>query len=204
MIENELIENHQRYLEWAELYRKFGYDVNDERAFIINKSQPIAGNILEIGTGKGYFTLALARAGFNFFSFDISEVEQRYALLNLMYYGLQQHVTFGVADVECIPCDDGFFDVIFAVNMIYHLFSIHKICDEFIRILSSNGKIVLSDFNKKGLEILDKIHSVEGRQHEVSGGTLNEASAVLTNRGFKLKEYHSETQDLIVASPIMN
>jgi len=169
---NELIKNHSRYLERVALYRKYGYDIDKERSFIIEKACPFSGNILEVGTGKGYFILALARAGFNFFSFDISAAEQRYALLNLMYYGLQQQVTFGVADVECIPCDDGFFDVIFAVNMIHHLSSVRKACEELTRILSHSGKIILSDFNTQGLAIVDNIHELEGRQHELNSGTI--------------------------------
>jgi 2-polyprenyl-3-methyl-5-hydroxy-6-metoxy-1,4-benzoquinol methylase len=199
MIENELMENHQRYLERVELYRKFGYDVDQERAYIIDKSRPIAGNILEAGTGKGYFTLALARSGFSFFSFDISAAEQRYALLNLMYHELQQQVTFLVADVESIPCDDGFFDVVFAVNMVHHLPSVRKVCDEFTRILSPDGKIVLSDFNEKGLAMLDKIHKREGRHHDVSGGTLTEMKTILIEHGFTITEYQSELQDMLVA-----
>ncbi len=203
MIENELMENHQRYLDRIELYRKFGYDIDLERSFVIGKSMPVSGNILEAGTGKGYFTLALARAGYKFFSLDISAVEQKFALLNLMYYGLQPQVTFLVADVESIPCNDGFFDVIFAVNMIHHLSSVRKVCDEFIRILSPAGKIVLSDFNEKGLAILDRIHEREGRRHDVSGGTMAEMKTILIERGFSIKEYRSTLQDLIIACPLI-
>ncbi|MBN1472528.1 MAG: class I SAM-dependent methyltransferase [Syntrophaceae bacterium] len=198
MTEKELIDNHKRYLERIELYRQYGYDIDKERSFIIEKAQPFMGNILEAGTGKGYFTLALARAGVNFFSFDISAEEQRYALLNLMYYGLHHHVTFVVADIEYVPCDDGFFDVIFAVNMIHHLSSVYKTCKELLRILSPLGKIVLSDFNTHGLEILDKIHSLEGRKHEVNSGTITDVKKTLIELGLKVEEHHGETQDILI------
>lgn len=196
---NEVFDNHRRYADQVELYGKFGYDIEKERSFIIEKAQPLAGNILETGTGKGYFTLTLARADYNFFSFDISAEEQRYALLNLMYYNLQQQVTFGIADIECMPCNDGFFDVIFAVNMIHHLFSVRKACSELVRILSPKGKIVLSDFNADGFAILDKIHALEGRKHEVNSGTMIDAKNVLTEQGFHLEECHSATQDMLIA-----
>jgi len=199
MIENEVIENHQRYADRVDLYNKLGYDIEKERSSIIEKAQPLAGNILEAGTGKGYFTLALARAGYNFFSFDISAEEQRYALLNLMYYGLQNQVTFIAADIEHIPCDDGFFDVVFAVNMIHHLSSVRNACSELIRILSPKGKIVLSDFNADGLAILDKIHALEGRKHEVNSGTMTDAKNVLIELGLHLEEHHSPTQDVLIA-----
>lgn len=198
----DVVENHKKYLERKELYRTFGYDIEKERSFIIEKAQPISGNILEAGTGKGYFTLALARDGYHFFSFDISAEEQRYAVLNLMYYGLQDHVTFVAADIEYIPCDDGFFDVIFAVNMIHHLFSVRKACSELVRILSPRGKIVLSDFNADGLAILDKIHALEGRRHEVNSGTMTDAKDAFIELGLHVEEHHSPTQDVLIARKI--
>lgn len=198
-MQKEVIENHEKYLERVALYQKFGYDIDKERSLIIEKARPVSGNILEAGTGKGYFTLALARAGFNFYSFDISTVEQRYAMLNLMYYGLQKQVTFLVANVESIPCDDGFFDVIFAVNMMHHLSSVTNTCDEFVRILSRQGKIVLSDFNAQGLTIIDAIHKQEGRTHEFNPDTMKKISAMLIKSGFTIKEYQSTLQNILVA-----
>jgi 2-polyprenyl-3-methyl-5-hydroxy-6-metoxy-1,4-benzoquinol methylase len=200
-MQKEIIDNHARYQERLALYQTFGYDVDSERAFIIEKSRPVAGNILEVGTGKGYFTLALARAGFNFFSLDISDTEQRFALLNLMHYGLNKQVTFLIADVENVPCDNAFFDVIFAVNVVHHLPSVRKACDEFTRILSPQGKIVLSDFNEKGFAIMDQIHEREGRRHDPGGGTLADAKTILAERGFTVTEHQGNVQNLIIAVP---
>ena len=71
-MEKEVLENHKRYLERVKLYRSFGYDLEKERDFILDKSLPISGEILEIGTGKGHFALVLAKRGFRFTSIDIS------------------------------------------------------------------------------------------------------------------------------------
>ena len=203
MAENEVIENHQRYLERVALYQKYGYDIEGERSFIIEKACPFSGNILEAGTGKGYFSLALARLGFHFTSFDISDSEQQYARLNLAYYGLTNYVCFDVANAECLPYQDGLFEVIFAVNIIHELPSVHKVCDELLRVLSPTGKIVLSDFNASGLALVDKIHALEGRRHELNGGTLAETKTVLTEYGMKVEEYHDTYQDVLVASRII-
>jgi 2-polyprenyl-3-methyl-5-hydroxy-6-metoxy-1,4-benzoquinol methylase len=200
MMEKELIESHSRNLERFALYRKFGRDIEKERSFIIEKARPVSGNILEAGTGKGYFALALANEGFHFTAFDISAAEQEYAQFNLAYHGLGKHVHFDVADVECLAYEDGFFDVIFAVNMIHHLFSVGAACNELVRILSPSGKIVLSDFNTLGFAIVDKVHAFEGRQHELSSGTMTEAKAILIELWLEVEEHHGETQDVLVAS----
>lgn len=202
MAENEIIENHKRYLERIALYRQHGYDMDQERSFVLEKASPVSGNILEAGTGKGYFSLALARGGHSFTTFDISAEEQWYAGLNLTYYGLTSYVRFDVADAERLPYNDAFFDIIFAVNMIHHLCSVCKVCDEFIRILSTSGKMVLSDFNTQGFAIIEKIHALEGRQHELGAGTLVEVKTILTERWFKVEEHHGANQDVLVASRV--
>lgn len=169
-MEKELIENHQRYLERVALYQKHGYDIEEERSFVIEKACPFSGNILEAGTGKGYFSVVLARLGFHFTSVDISAAEQQYARLNLAYHGLASFVRFDVADLEFLPYPAASFDVIFAVNILHHLSSVRAACAELVRILSPSGKIVLSDFNTQGFAIVDKVHELEGRQHEVGAG----------------------------------
>jgi len=198
-MENELIENHSCYLERVALYQQYGYDIDKERSFIIDKARPLSGNILEAGTGKGYFSLVLAREGFDFTSFDISAEEQRYAWLNLEYHGLARRAHFDIADAECLPYKDSSFDVIFSVNMIHHLPSVRKFCSELSRVLSPAGKMVVSDFNARGLALVDRIHALEGKRHELNGGTMANTKAALTECGMTVEEHLDTYQDVLVA-----
>lgn len=199
-MENEILENHARYLARKELHRKYGYDVDGERAFVIEKAYPISGAILEAGTGKGHFTLALAQKGFTFISFDISEAEQKYARLNLMYYGHEQQVRLDIADAEALPYQDHCFDVIFTVNLVHHLSCARKVFDELIRVLASYGKLVISDLNKQGLVIMDKIHALDGDRHHVGADTLSGVGKYLAEKEFEVKLYAGINQDTIIAS----
>jgi 2-polyprenyl-3-methyl-5-hydroxy-6-metoxy-1,4-benzoquinol methylase len=201
--DNELIENHKLYLERVALYRQYGYDIDQERNFVIEKACPFSGNILEAGTGKGYFSLALARLGFHFTTFDISATEQWYAGLNLAYNGLAGYVRFDVADLEHLPYADGSYDVVFAVNLIHHLHSLEPACGELARVLSSSGKIVLADFNERGLALADQIHALEGRRHELNAGTLAEAKDILARLGFTVEEHRGMHQDVLVAERVI-
>ena len=97
-MENKVLENHKLYLERVNFYRSFGYDLELERDFIIDKSLPILGEILEIGTGKGHFALALAKRGYTFKSIDISRQDQEVALLNLRYFKLEKNVSLSIED----------------------------------------------------------------------------------------------------------
>ena len=44
----ELLENHRIYLKRLDLFKKFGYEIEKEKRFIIEKSKPISGKILSL------------------------------------------------------------------------------------------------------------------------------------------------------------
>ncbi len=199
-MDNELIENYNKYTERFLLFKRFGYDIEKERQVIIEKALPLNGKILEIGTGKGYLTLQLAQNGYKFVSIDISKEEQRFAKMRLRYLGLENYVTFLVSDAGNTDFSDGEFDVIFSVNLTHHLSQPFNVIDEMIRILSPSGKIVLSDFSEKGFALVDNIHKSEGRVHTRSPYALNEIADYLLKRNFKIEEYRGIFQDTFIAT----
>jgi len=127
-----------------------GYDIKKEREFILSVSQPIEGKVLEVGTGKGHFTCALAQEGYSFTSVDICDEEQKIARDNIQRLGLQDKVNFMIADAQELNFPDACFDHCFSVNMMHHLKEPLKIIDELFRVTKPGGKIIISDFNKKG------------------------------------------------------
>jgi ubiquinone/menaquinone biosynthesis C-methylase UbiE len=198
-LEDELLANHKRYLERKALYSSLGYDVDKERAFILEKAQPLYGDILEAGTGKGHFALELAKAGYNFTTFDISETEQTFAKLNLRYFGLDKQVVFRIENGESLSFKDKSFDIVFSVNTLHHLTNPYKVIDELLRVLSFKGKLVLSDFTQEGLALMDKIHAREGNTHEVSDTTLFDVGRYLTKKGLGVTKAGSTFQEVLIA-----
>jgi 2-polyprenyl-3-methyl-5-hydroxy-6-metoxy-1,4-benzoquinol methylase len=198
-MEKAVIENHKRYLERKALYKNFGYDVDKERVFIIEQAQPLYGEILEAGTGKGHFALALAKEGYKFTTFDISEEEQKFAKLNLKYFGLNHSADFRIENGEQLSFKYKSFDVVFSVNTIHHLLNPYKVIDELIRVLSFKGKLVLSDFTNEGFKIMDKIHASEGNKHEVSKITLSDMGQYLIAKGFRISKANSRFQEVLIA-----
>ncbi|MBU1726417.1 MAG: class I SAM-dependent methyltransferase [Candidatus Omnitrophica bacterium] len=200
-MDKEVLENHKRYLERINFYRNFGYDLEKERDFILDKSLPVVGKILEIGTGKGHFALSLAKRGFSFVSIDISEEEQRIAKLNLQYFGLEKQAIFRIENAEHLSFPDQSFDSICSVNVFHHLENPVAVLNEIVRLLRPGGKAFLSDFNEKGLEIINECHTREGRKHDYFKHRLEEAKKYFINKGFIVKEFQSEAQRVIVAGP---
>jgi len=198
-LDNEILENHKRYLERKKLYKGFGYDIDKERDFILEKAKPLYGKILEAGTGKGYFSLALAKQGYSFVSFDISQEELHFAKLNLAYYGVDKNVCFKVENAEHTGFADESFDVIFSINTLHHLRNPYLVIDELIRLLSPKGKLILSDFTEGGFKIMDQIHTLEGKTHEAGKTTLLDIEPYLAKKDFFIKKEKSECQQVLVA-----
>jgi len=199
LLETKISENHERYLERANLYKRFDYDVGQERNFILEKAKPIWGSILEVGTGKGYFTIELAKAGYGFTSVDISAEEQKFARLNIEYFDLAKQVNFKIDDAENLSFKNKSFDIVFAINVIHHFTNPLKAIDEFTRVIKPKGKIVLSDFNKEGFTMIDKIHMNEGRKHEAGKVPLEKIGDYLKNKGFNVRKHKSKFEDVLIS-----
>jgi len=201
--QEELLAGHKSYLERKALYSSLGYAGDKERRFILEKALPISGRILEAGTGKGHFALELARAGYKFTTFDISEAEQGFARLNLRYFGLESQVDFRIENGESLSFQDDSFDVILSVNLLHHLSDPGKVIDEFLRVLSPGGKLVISDFTREGFRIMDKLHAREGNKHEVGKATLSDVERYLRKKGFRTFKASSRYQQVLIASQFL-
>ncbi|MFH2068326.1 MAG: class I SAM-dependent methyltransferase [Candidatus Omnitrophota bacterium] len=195
----EIRENHREYLARKKVYKSFGYSLEKERDFILEQAKPFYGKILEAGTGKGHFALALAKQGYSFFTFDVSEKEQRFARLNLIYFGLEKSTNFRIENGEHTSFTDGSFGVVFSVNVLHHMRNPYRAVDELVRVLSRNGKLVLSDFTEEGFRIIDKIHALEGKRHESGKITLSDITFYLEEKGFSVKEAKSIYQHVLIA-----
>jgi ubiquinone/menaquinone biosynthesis C-methylase UbiE len=197
----KLIENHKRYTERLALYKSYGYDTLASRNFILKKSLPIAGRVLEVGTGRGYMTLTLAKAGYSFISVDVSEDEQRLAKLNMRYYDLEGKVDFRIDDAQDLNFKDNSFDAVICVCLMHHLNEPCRAVNEFLRVSKKRSKIVLADYSKKGLEIIGKIHSDEGRSHSATISGLSKIEDYLKQRGINYKKTNDKHHEILIIRP---
>lgn len=198
-LDPETLANHQRLRDWKEQRLRFGYDIDAERDFILTRAMPLDGAILEAGTGKGHFTVALARQGYAFTTFDISPEEQHFARLNVRYWGLEHLVRFLIEDGAHLSFADASFDVVVSVNVLHHLENPWQVMKEIVRVLSPTGKIVLSDFTEEGFVLIEKIHAGEGKQHPRGAVPMREVGAFLRDAGFVLETACSQYQDVLLA-----
>lgn len=180
-----------------EQYRAYGYDTDRERDGVIERALPLGTRILETGTGKGHFTLALARRGFRVTTIDISEEEQAFARLQAERSGLSGLVEFRVGDAGNLDFPDGSFDAVFSVNLLHHLKDGRRALDEMARVLAPGGKLIVSDFSDEGFRMMDEVHRSEGGSHEVAAFGIAEAERHLRGKGFEVEVRRTRFQVML-------
>jgi 2-polyprenyl-3-methyl-5-hydroxy-6-metoxy-1,4-benzoquinol methylase len=194
----ELESNNRARIARQTMYKTYGYDNEKERLFIISAAWPVTGRILEAGTGKGYLTLELAKKGYMFTTYDINPEVQRIAKMNLAQAGLIDGVNFVIEGKEKLGFEGGSFDVIFCVNTLHHLEKSSVVLDEFLRVLSEKGRLILSDFTEKAFQIMDIIHASEGGKHEVTGWSMDKAAGYIEEKGYNIEETADDYQRVFI------
>ncbi len=195
----EIEENHLRFFERKELYKGKGIDYLRSRNFILEKASPMNGDILELGSGTGHTTIALAKAGYKFISIDRDVGSLRTAALNVAYEDLLSHVEFHQMDGTKLDFDEESFDNVIAVNLFHHIENIDGVLAEIDRVLRPLGKVILADFNQRGMEIVNGVHKDEGHAHEDSGIGREDIGRYFSKLGYYIKNYDDDYHWLLVA-----
>ncbi|MEW6534406.1 MAG: class I SAM-dependent methyltransferase [Candidatus Auribacterota bacterium] len=195
--QDKIAENHRNLAERFEYYLKFGVDralLTDET---VEKIDFMPGRIIEIGSGKGNLTAALAKKFGSVLTIDIDEANLYMAYLNAAYEQVEQRVEFILSSAECLAYDDGAFDLSISTFSFHHFEKPFRVLDEMMRV--THKTLIISDFNAAGFAIIDRIHESEGRIHEKKSNDFSIAGAYLKYKGFDVREYNEQWQKIYVA-----
>jgi ubiquinone/menaquinone biosynthesis C-methylase UbiE len=193
------IRNHQAMKQREVLFRRFGYDSNASLKFILAKSLPLPGHVLEIGTGKGRFLAALAKHASPITTLDVDMAQQRAAKLHVRHAGLRQRIRYVIHNAEQLPWDDASFSSVVCVNTFHHLARPQKVLEQMVRVLKPGGKLVLCDLSPRGFQIFDRIHRFEGGTHPRLKNDFAEFGRRLRRSGWKTKRFKGCNQEILVA-----
>lgn len=196
----QIIENHARLQERNKIHKQFGYDVRKSLRFVLSQVLPVKGRVLEIGTGKGRFTVECAKKMKRLTTLDLDPGEQKYAKLNAAYEGVSPKVRFVSGDATKLPWKRPAFDCIVSVNTLHHLHDPVGAIREMIRVTRPDGKVVLSDFSKSGLSIMAKIHKSEGRVHDHICFRWRDLERVFRGEGWTVNRFKGYHQEGLVAT----
>ena len=195
----EIEANHARLLARNALHRRFGYDSRAGVGFVLEKALPLCGHVLDVGTGKGRFVVALARHVPKVTTVDISPEEQRFARLEAAHAGIVGRIEFVLADARKLPWRAGTFDAVASWNAFHHLDDPARVFAEMLRVLKPGGKRVLSDFSPSGFRLMRTIHAAEGRRHPHPPSQFPCWRARLRDRSFAVRYFIGHHQEVLIA-----
>jgi ubiquinone/menaquinone biosynthesis C-methylase UbiE len=195
----QVVLNHQRLARRDALMRRFGYDAAAGIKFVLSQTLPLGRSVLEIGTGKGRFLVALAPHVSAITTADISADEQRCARLNARYAGVKTKITYVIQDAARLPWPDHTFDAVVTMNAIHHISRFHQVLQEMQRVVKPNGKLVLSDLSPRGFQIMARLHRSEGKIHERHRYDFRAFRQLLHNQGWTAQLRKGQLQEVLVA-----
>ncbi|MBN1163543.1 MAG: methyltransferase domain-containing protein [Candidatus Krumholzibacteriota bacterium] len=161
------------------VYRKHGVNRSEVIEFIVNSAEPFRPPVLDIGTGKGFAAIALAKRGLAVKTVDISEEELRAAYLNAKGAGVNSLIEYYLIEPrKGLPFQDDYFNLVTMISVLHHIKSIRDVLPEISRVMAPGGKLLISDFTEQGFSILAKVFRKENRVHtRVNQETIDDIAA---------------------------
>jgi ubiquinone/menaquinone biosynthesis C-methylase UbiE len=182
----EMVRRKTAFLVRTEQYLSLGYDRIAAADFVAETGGRLSGPALDIGTGKGLMAMAMARRGLKVVSVDPDADEQGLAFFLAVEAGLEDRIRFVRGDASVLPYSEDHFGCAALVDVLHHLKDPVSVLEETARVLRPSGILILADFSPEGFELVARVHREEGREHPVSGVTLESAEAFLSGRGFEV------------------
>jgi 2-polyprenyl-3-methyl-5-hydroxy-6-metoxy-1,4-benzoquinol methylase len=187
VVARQLREARDRYVKRLAVYRLAGYDRPAAVRFVVDQAEGFSGPILDVGSGQGMLAMEFARRGFEVVSVDVNPEEQLTAILNAQLEGLPGRITFMATDARRVPFRDGAFAAAAAMDALHHLAEGPLVFAEMVRVVRPSGRILLAEFDRRGLEIVARVHRSEGRDHPVGPVTFADAVAWFVASGLNLE-----------------
>lgn len=105
----------------------------------------ICRHVLDVGCGPGFFSVLLARLGYEVTAVDYTENMLAEARKNAAHYGV--NIDFRRMDAQKLDFEDGIFDLVISRNVLWNLEQPEQAYREWLRVLKPNGTVMNFDGN---------------------------------------------------------
>lgn len=105
----------------------------------------ICRHVLDVGCGPGFFSVLLARLGYEVTAVDYTENMLAEARKNAVHYGVD--IDFRRMDAQKLDFEDGIFDLVISRNVLWNLEQPEQAYREWFRVLKPNGTVMNFDGN---------------------------------------------------------
>ena len=105
----------------------------------------VCRHVLDVGCGPGFFSVLLARLGYEVTAVDYTENMLTEARKNAAHYGVD--IDFRRMDAQKLDFEDGIFDLVISRNVLWTLEQPEQAYREWLRVLKPNGTLMNFDGN---------------------------------------------------------
>lgn len=116
--------------------------------------KPAGSQALDIGCGKCYNAVRLARRGYQVSAGDYSEAILPAARRNVAECGLADQISINRQDILALTYPEGEFDLVLCYGVLMHIPAIEQAISELVRVCKPGGFIVLEEISSRAPEAL--------------------------------------------------
>jgi len=135
-------------------------DIDKLNQIFLNKIPVLGGPILDVGSGTGILIPILSKLNKKLFPVYELDLSMKMLIKNREYHRFQSAIEYTQADVRDIPFKPNCFCSILSFASFAHFRSKDQVIDEFWRILSPGGTLVI--LHLMGHDNLNKMHKRAG------------------------------------------
>lgn len=179
--------------------REFGFDPPHTVREVLRVALPLPEPVLEIATGKGRFLSELARHVTHVTTVDVDPAEQRIARALATARGVASRIRFMAADATALDLPDHSFGSIISMNTFHHVEKPQALLAEMLRLVRPDGKVVISDFDEIGFEVMERVHAAEGRHHPRGHSNVGALAEFWRTHGWSVRLAAAPCQTVLIA-----
>lgn len=178
-----------------------GYDLLQEYGQALAIAQlPKDAFVLDIGTGSGRMATALYAEGCSVVSVDSSRevVAKTRSRLEPVIAG---SITFVIEDAAHTHFSGESFESIVCANALHEMSAPFAVLSEIWRLCTQSGKLVITEFNENGYEVMGDIHlRIHGKSHTNGSISTNEIAEWLADHFHHVEHHQLPLNHVWVAS----
>lgn len=182
------------------LFKRHGYDMDEARRKVLKRAGRIIGPVLDCGTGPGRMAYTLAKSGLRVVSVDVSKQAQDVARIYSNGFKVSDKIKFINMDAQDLKFKDKSFHTAISANLLHDVRDPRKVIKEMIRVAMPGAKIIISDLNKKGRALVNKVYRLN---KTIKKGGFFELSKVIKEiseeRKIIFKKYNDGCIDTYIA-----
>jgi len=120
---------------------------------------PKGGRILDVGSGRGWMAVSLAKSGYKVVTIEEHVEFQAGAKELARILGVDETIEFKVGSITGLSFDNESFDGVVSYLTLHHTADIESAVEKMIVLCKKGGKILLVELTKAGMEKVSKGHT---------------------------------------------